>query len=72
MRAVDPSFVLTQSPVATLFTRNLPDAAADAVNVQSWLVFVPSPQPYCCSCVPLVVDELGTSTHLPLAAAASV
>jgi hypothetical protein len=30
---------------------------------------VPSPQPYCCNCVPEVVDALGTSTHrvlLPL------
>src|SRR3954467_7691096 len=45
--AVEPSLSLTHSPVATDCTRYFPDAAAEAVNVHNWLVFVPSPQPYC-------------------------
>ncbi len=67
--AVEPSLSLMHSPEATLLTRNLPDAAVEAVKVQSWLVLVPSPQPYCCSWVPLVVVPLGTSmqrVELPL------
>ena len=58
--------MLMHSPLTTLLTRYLPDAAVDAVNVQSWLALVPSPQPYCCSWVPEVVDPLGTSMQRPL------
>src|SRR5689334_20012239 len=61
--AVDPSLLLMHRPVATPVTRNLPLAAADAVNVHCWLVFVPSPQPHCWSCVPETVDDDGTSAH---------
>src|SRR3954447_26306665 len=66
--AVEPSLSLTHRPDATLLTRYLPDAV-EAVKVQSWLLLVPSPQPYCCNWVPDVVDELGTSMQrvlLPL------
>jgi hypothetical protein len=64
--AVEPSLLLTHRLLAVLVTRNLPLAAAEAVNVHCWLVFVPSPQPHCCSCVPDTVDEDGTSAHLVL------
>src|SRR5689334_3262014 len=64
--AVDPSRLLMHRPVATLRIRNLPDAADEALTVQSWLTLVPSPQPYCCNCRPDVLAALGTSMHRPL------
>ena len=64
--AVEPSLVLTHRPDAAFRTRYLPAAAVEAVNVQSWLALVASPQFHCWSWVPDVVDELGTSMHLVL------
>ncbi len=67
--AVEPSLSLRHRPLEALFTRYLPAAAVDAVNVQVWLVL--PPHVYCHNWVPDAVVALGTSTHLPLLTLAS-
>jgi hypothetical protein len=61
--AVDPPWSLMHSPVATLLTKYLSEAAVEAVKVHNWLILVPLPQPYCCNCSPDVAAPLGTSTQ---------